>query len=258
MQPSAGAIKLRKHFRTGSGHKTANVTHLSKPYYPPVGATQLQPMAGTSPRLAGSDNSRRKVSDRACCTSPVQAVRPRRAATTRFDDARRASSNHLLLSGKLLRGRAGEVHQGENLQLSLRLGRRAWAQKVCQLVEPAQIACAECAGCARVAGELRSRRATEIYVLTAYAPSGRQACSAEELVRLVSPRACRCTSLEAGDGYGQAACSAARACLVDGAAQSTLAVHDRVPYRCRSVCVCGSGAWLARSERSWRRYPGAS
>ena len=218
----------------------------------------LQSVALHSPRLAGSDNSRRKVSDRACCTSPVQAVRPRRAATTRFDDARRASSNHLLLSGKLLRGRAGEVHQGENLQLSLRLGRRAWAQKVCQLVEPAQIACAECAGCARVAGELRSRRATEIYVLTAYAPSGRQACSAEELVRLVSPRACRCTSLEAGDGYGQAACSAARACLVDGAAQSTLAVHDRVPYRCRSVCVCGSGAWLARSERSWRRYPGAS
>ena len=80
------------------------------------------------------------------------------------------------------------------------------------------------------AGELRSRRATEIYVLTAYAPSGRQACSAEVLVRLMSPRACRCTSLEAPDGYGQAACSAARACLVDRAAQSTLAVHDRVPY----------------------------
>ena len=112
----------------------------------PPGKTSLG--AGSSPRLAGSDNSRRKVSDRACCTSPVQAVRPRRAATTRFDDARRASSNHLLLSGKLLRGRAGEVHQGENLQLSLRLGRRAWAQKVCQLVEPAQIACAECPRCA--------------------------------------------------------------------------------------------------------------
>ena len=31
-QPSAGAIKLRKHFRTHSGHKTAKVTHLSKPY----------------------------------------------------------------------------------------------------------------------------------------------------------------------------------------------------------------------------------
>ena len=130
---------------------------------------------------------------------------------------------------------------------------------MCKLAAPAQIACAECVGCARVAGELRSRRATEIYVLTAYgyAPSGRQACSAEVLVRLMSPRACRCTSLEAGDGYGQAACSAARACLVDRAAQSTLAVYDRVPYRCRSVCVCGSGAWLARSERAQGLCPGA-
>ena len=146
---------------------------------------------GSRPRWLGSEVFCRKGSDRWFCPSRVLAVRTQRAVGTWFDDAHEASSNHLLLSGKLLRGRAGEVHQGENLQLSLRLGRRAWAQKVCQLVEPAQIACAECAGCARVAGELRSRRATDIYVLTAYAPSGRQACSAEELVRLVSPRACR-------------------------------------------------------------------
>ena len=54
--------------------------------------------AGSSPRLAGSENIRRKVSDRAHNPSPAQAVRPRSAATTWFDDARRASSNHLLPS----------------------------------------------------------------------------------------------------------------------------------------------------------------
>ena len=34
--PTRRAIQLRKHFRTRSGHKTAKVTHLSKPYSPPV------------------------------------------------------------------------------------------------------------------------------------------------------------------------------------------------------------------------------
>ena len=57
----------------------------------------LDPAAGgSSPRIAGSENIGRFVSDPRCCTSPVQAVRPRRAPTTLFDDARRASSNHLL------------------------------------------------------------------------------------------------------------------------------------------------------------------
>ena len=129
---------------------------------------------------------------------------------------------------------------------------------MCKLAAPAQIACAECAGCDRVAGELRSRCTTEIYVLTAYAPSGRQACSAEELVRLVSPRASGCIGWEAGDGHGQAVCSATRACLMDRAAQGTIAVHDYVPCRCRLVCVCDSGARLARSGRARGRCPGAS
>ena len=150
--------------------------------------------AGSSPRLAGSDNSRRKVSDRACCTSPVQAVRPRRAATTWFDDARRASSNHLLPSGKLLRGRAGKVHQTWNLQLSLQRGRRACAQQVCQLFEPAQNACAECLRCARVAGERRSRRAAEIKLLLNYALNvsttspHRSCCAAGIVARLSQDR----------------------------------------------------------------------
>ena len=41
-------------------------------------------------------------------------------------------------------------------------------------------------------------------------------------------------------------------------AESTIAVHGHVPYRCRPVCVCGSRARLARSERSRRRCSGAS
>ena len=77
-------------------------------------------------------------------------------------------------------------------------------------------------------------------------------------MRLLSPHASRRTCWEAGDGYARGACSATRACLIDRAALSTIAVHDHMPYRCRSVCVCGSGAWLARSERSWRRCPAVS
>ena len=46
-------------------------------------------MARSSPKLAGSENIRRKVSDRAHNPSPAQAIRPRSAATTWFDDARR-------------------------------------------------------------------------------------------------------------------------------------------------------------------------
>ena len=78
------------------------------------------------------------------------------------------------------------------------------------------------------------------------------------IVRLVSPRACRRIGWEAGDGHGQAVCSATRACLMDRAAQGTIAVHDYVPCRCRLVCVCDSGARLARSGRARGRCPGAS
>ena len=60
--------------------------------------------AGSSPRLAGSENSRRKVSDRWFYPALDSAVRPLRAATTWLDDARQASSNHLLLSRKVERG----------------------------------------------------------------------------------------------------------------------------------------------------------
>ena len=42
-------------------------------------------------------------------------------------------------------------------------------EQVCQLATPAQIACAECPGCARVAGELTSRRAAEINLTINYA-----------------------------------------------------------------------------------------
>ena len=40
---------------------------------------------------------------------------------------------------------------------------------MCQLATPAQIACAKCPGCTRVAGELRSRRAAEINLTINYA-----------------------------------------------------------------------------------------
>ena len=55
-----------------------------------------------------------------------------------------------------------------------------------------------------------------------------------------------------------AACSATRACIMDRAAQSTIAVHDHVPYRCRPGVCLWSGARLVRSERSQSRHPGAS
>ena len=81
-----------------------------------------------------------------------------------------------------------------------------------------QPACAECAGCARVAGKLRSLRAAEIDELSCCAPSMRQAGSAEEPMRLLSPHACRRTCWEAGDGCVRNACSATRACVIDRAA----------------------------------------
>ena len=189
------------------------------------------------------------MSDRACCTSPVQAVRPRRAATTRFDDARRASSNHLLLSGKLLRGRAGEVHQGENLQLSLRLGRRAWAQKVCQLVEPAQIACAECAGCARVAGERRSRRATEIYVLITCSLPTRRAGARH------APQKSLCDSCRRAHVAAQAwrpATDTAKPLAVLRAHVWSM-VPRRVPWQCMTACRIGVVLCVSVAlERGWR------
>ena len=117
---------------------------------------------------------------------------------------------------------------------------------MCKLAAPAQIACAECAGCARVAGELRSRRATEIYVLTSYAPSGRQACSAEVLVRLMSPRACRCTSLEAGDGYTAKPLAVLRAHVWS-------IVPRRVPWQCMTACRIGVVLCVSVAlERGWR------
>ena len=62
-------------------------------------------------------------------------------------------------------------------------------------------------------------------------------------MQLVSPRACRRIGWEAGDGHGQAVCSATRACLMDRAAQGTIAVLDHVPYQCCAVVpyVC---VWL--------------
>jgi hypothetical protein len=154
--------------------------------------------AGSSPRLAGSENIRRKVSDRAHNPSPAQAVRPRSAATTWFDDARRASSNHLLPSRKFERGRAGKGFQGAFQQVSLRRGRRACAQKVCQLFEPAQNACAECPRCDRVTGELRSRLAAEISLLINHALNVGMPSSREAVVQLASSRACRRTGQKAG------------------------------------------------------------
>ena len=93
--------------------------------------------------------------------------------------------------------------------------------------------------------KLRSRRAAEIDELSCCTPSMRQAGSAEEPMRLLSPHACRCTYWEAGKGSGGGAGSATRACLVDRAAQSTIAVHDHVPYRCLVLCVS------VALERGW-------
>ena len=64
-----------------------------------------RPPAWSSPRWLGSVNLARKVTDLCCCTNAVAAVRPLRAATTWLDDARQASSNHLLASRKVERGR---------------------------------------------------------------------------------------------------------------------------------------------------------
>jgi hypothetical protein len=116
---------------------------------------------------------------------------------------------------------------------------------------PARLRC-ECAGCARVAAKLRSLRAAEIDELSYCAPSMRQAGSAEEPMRLLSPHACRCTCWEAGDGYVRSACSAScyacmcdRSCRIDRA-RLRVHDHDHVLYRCRSLCVC------VTLERGWR------
>ena len=68
---------------------------------------------------------------------------------------------------------------------------------MCQLATPAQIACAECSGCARVAGELRSRRAAEINLTINYALNVDMSCSREALVQLQSSRACHAIGCEA-------------------------------------------------------------
>ena len=88
------------------------------------------------------------------------------------------------------------------LQLSLQRGRRACAQQVCQLFEPAQNACAECLRCARVAGERRSRRAAEIKLLLNYALNVSTTSPQEAVVQLESSRACRRTGQKAGGACG--------------------------------------------------------
>ena len=203
-------------------------------------------------------NLARKVTDLCCCTNAVAAVRPLRAASTWLEAARERPSNHLVAARKLERGRAG------------------WYNKV-------DFCCARCDAAAEheksrcacaphmprppalsVPGVPASQEGSGVDVRPRCSCSAaarrarRQAGSAQELVRLLSPPACRRTCWEAGNGCASGACSAARTCLLVRAAQSTFAVHDHVPYRCRLVCVGGSGARLARSERSRRRCSGAS
>ena len=68
---------------------------------------------------------------------------------------------------------------------------RAWLQQVCQRAIPAQIACAECTQCARVAGERGGRRATDFNLLTNYALNVGTSSLREALQQLESSRACR-------------------------------------------------------------------
>ena len=63
--------------------------------------------AGSSPRLAGSENIRRFVSDPLFYPPRVAAVRPLRAAGAWSDGARDAPSDHPLSSRKLEHGGAG-------------------------------------------------------------------------------------------------------------------------------------------------------
>ena len=168
-----------------------------------------------------------------------------------FDDARRASSNHLLPSRKFERGRAGKEFQGAFQQVSLRRGRRACAQKVCQLFEPAQNACAECPRCDRVTGELRSRLAAEISLLINHALNVGMPSSREAVVQLASSRACRRTGQKAGGSCGRGDCSAVRLHESRVVACSMLVVHHRVLSTYR---LCGH-LWLMERAKRGRDVP---
>jgi hypothetical protein len=86
-------------------------------------------------------------------------------------------------------------------------------EQVFQLATPAQIACgcAECPGCARVAGELRRRRAAESNLLVNHALNVGTPSSREAVVQLTSSRACRRTGQKAGRSCGcRGDCNAVR------------------------------------------------
>ena len=74
---------------------------------------------------------------------------------------------------------------------------------------------------------------------------------------LLSSPVCCFIGWEAGDVHGPAFSSASRADAVRLAMQSTFAVLARVWHIGVVMCVCGSGAWLARSERARGLCPGA-
>ena len=122
---------------------------------------------------------------------------------------------------------------------------------------PANIACADCPGRPRVAGEHWSRHAAEICMLTAHALNVLPGVLRRRLQCLLSSPVCCFIGWEAGDVHGPAFSSASRADAVRLAMQSTFAVLGRVWHIGVVMCVCVSGAWLARSERARGLCPGA-
>ena len=83
----------------------------------------------------------------------------------------------------------------------------------------------------------------------------RQVGSAEEPMRILSPHACRCTCWEGGEGYTFEAHAVLRVHVRDRSCRtdSTIAVHDHVPYR--GVVLCVSVA-LERGWRGWNAHGG--
>jgi hypothetical protein len=130
-------------------------------------AGQVQPPAR---RIAGSENIGRFVSDLRCCTSPVQAARPRRAPTTCDGSTTLVETRERVVEPIYFRAAENsnvaeqertEVYKGLRI-CSSRSDSAAHHEKpqVCHLAKPAQIACAECGpGCAR-ASQLRAQKST--------------------------------------------------------------------------------------------------